>query len=163
PHSDTWSGTPREPDRAQQDRVETGQRLHAVVRHHRARPGIPLAAVVELRPPQREAVPARRRVEHLDRLGGDVHADAVSGNGGDVVASCGGPGAPLRPRVHRITAMYLVSRNSSMPTVPPSRPRPDCFTPPNGAAGLDTMPWFKPTMPVSSRSLTRRARLTSLV
>ena len=31
--------------------------------------------------------------------------------------------------------MYLVSRNSSMPAKPPSRPKPDCFIPPNGAAG----------------------------
>src|SRR3712207_6969375 len=32
------------------------------------------------------------------------------------------------------SATYLTSRNSSMPRRPPSRPRPDCFTPPNGAA-----------------------------
>ena len=38
------------------------------------------------------------------------------------------------------TATYFVSRYSSMPTRPPSRPRPDCFTPPNGAAGFETIP-----------------------
>src|SRR5258708_4318566 len=31
--------------------------------------------------------------------------------------------------------MYLLSMNSSRPSWPPSRPRPDCLTPPNGAAG----------------------------
>ena len=39
---------------------------------------------------------------------------------------------------------YLVSRYSSMPSRPPSRPKPDCLTPPNGAAGLETMPWLMP-------------------
>ena len=37
-------------------------------------------------------------------------------------------------------ATYWYSRNSSIPTRPPSRPSPDCLTPPNGAAGLDTRP-----------------------
>ena len=44
------------------------------------------------------------------------------------------------------TPTYLVSRYSSMPSAPPSRPKPDAFTPPNGAAGLDTMPWLIPTI-----------------
>ena len=34
---------------------------------------------------------------------------------------------------------------------------------PNGAAGFDTIPWSSPIMPVSSASLTRRARFRSLV
>ena len=46
---------------------------------------------------------------------------------------------------------------------PPSRPSPDCLTPPNGAAGLDTTPWLSPTMPVSMASPTRSARRRSLV
>src|SRR5699024_10386235 len=58
---------------------------------------------------------------------------------------------------------YFVSRNSSIPTLPPSRPIPECFTPPNGAAGLDTTPWLRPTMPASNASLTRKARLRSWV
>ena len=33
------------------------------------------------------------------------------------------------------------------------------MTPPNGAAGLDTMPWLMPTIPVSSPSATRMARV----
>ena len=37
-----------------------------------------------------------------------------------------------------------------MPTFPPSRPSPDCLTPPKGAAGLDTRPVLRPTMPTSS-------------
>ena len=36
------------------------------------------------------------------------------------------------------TATYLTSRFSSMPRRPPSLPRPDCFIPPNGAAGFET-------------------------
>ena len=43
-----------------------------------------------------------------------------------------------------------MSRNSSIPTRPPSRPSPDSLTPPNGAAGLDTAPVLTPTIPVSS-------------
>ena len=39
-----------------------------------------------------------------------------------------------------------------MPSRPPSRPNPECLTPPNGAAGFDTTPWLMPTMPVSSCS-----------
>ena len=35
---------------------------------------------------------------------------------------------------------YFVSRYSSMPSSPPSRPKPEAFTPPKGAAGFDTMP-----------------------
>src|SRR5690606_6959608 len=42
-----------------------------------------------------------------------------------------------------LMAMYLVSCSSSIRTVPPSRLRSDCFTPPNGVSGLDTMPWFR--------------------
>ena len=42
--------------------------------------------------------------------------------------------APIELPADQRIAMptYLVSRNSSMPTAPPSRPRPDCLTPPNG-------------------------------
>jgi hypothetical protein len=63
----------------------------------------------------------------------------------------------------RLTATYFVSRYSSMPSWPPSRPKPDCFTPPKGAEAFETMPWFRPTMPVSSPSTTLRARLRSRV
>ena len=48
-----------------------------------------------------------------------------------------------------------------MPSAPPSRPKPEALTPPNGAAGLDTIPWLRPIMPVSSFSQTRNARLRS--
>ncbi len=81
----------------------------------------------------------------------------------------GGAGLPgsanpaLTSRPYRLMATYFVSRYSSIPSGPPSRPNPDCLMPPNGAAGLETMPWLSPTIPVSSRSHTRRARLRSLV
>ena len=67
------------------------------------------------------------------------------------------------PPAQRFIATYLISRYSWMPSAPPSRPKPDCLTPPNGAAGLDTRPWLRPTMPVSSPSTTRNARLMSRV
>src|SRR6266508_2554503 len=70
-------------------------------------------------------------------------------------------GDPLAAQ--RFMATYLISRYSAMPSAPPSRPKPDCLTPPNGAAGLDTIPWFRPTMPVSRPSTTRKARLRSRV
>src|SRR5204862_4808573 len=65
--------------------------------------------------------------------------------------------------VYRLTATYLVSRYSSIPSGPPSRPKPDCLIPPNGAAGFETMPWLRPTIPVSSRSTTLSARRKSFV
>ena len=58
---------------------------------------------------------------------------------------------PLAERaewVHIAIATYLIARYSSMPSGPPSRPKPEALTPPNGAAGLETMPWLRPTMPV---------------
>ena len=64
---------------------------------------------------------------------------------------------------HQLVAMYLVSVNSRSPSCAPSRPMPDCFTPPNGAAGSDTRPRLSPTMPASSASDTRRPRLRSRV
>ena len=70
---------------------------------------------------------------------------------------------PRANTAYQSTAMYLLSVNSSRPSWPPSRPRPDCLTPPNGAAGSDTMPRLTPTMPVSSASDTRSARRRSAV
>ena len=56
-----------------------------------------------------------------------------------------------------------LSRKSSRPSWPPSRPMPLCLMPPNGAAGSETRPRLRPTMPASSRSLTRRPRARSPV
>lgn len=53
------------------------------------------------------------------------------------IATHNGGRPPAQPT---LMPMYFVSRNSSMPTAPPSRPSPDALTPPNGAAGLDTTP-----------------------
>ena len=53
------------------------------------------------------------------------------------------------------TDTYCVSKNSIMPSWAPSRPRPDCLMPPNGAAGSETMPRLSPIMPKSSFSETR--------
>src|SRR5262249_52423786 len=53
---------------------------------------------------------------------------------------------------------YLISRNSSSPYFDPSRPRPDSFTPPNGATSVEMIPVLRPTMPYSSASATRQMR-----
>ncbi len=60
-------------------------------------------------------------------------------------------------------ATYVVSRYSSIPSKPPSRPNPLAFTPPNGAAGLETRPVLMPTMPKSSDSASRIVRARSRV
>src|SRR5205823_1637239 len=54
--------------------------------------------------------------------------------------------------------MYLISRNSSMPYFEPSRPRPDCLTPPKGATSVVISPLLTPTIPYSSASATRQTR-----
>src|SRR5689334_5824264 len=59
------------------------------------------------------------------------------------------------------SSMYFTSRYSSSPYFEPSRPRPDCLTPPNGATSVEMMPTFAPTMPASMRSATRKMRPTS--
>src|SRR5262245_24454179 len=64
---------------------------------------------------------------------------------------------------HHVTEMYCVSMNSISPSCAPSLPMPDCFVPPNGAAGSETSPRLSPIMPKSSCSDTRMPRLMSLV
>src|SRR6185295_17714901 len=64
---------------------------------------------------------------------------------------------------HQLTAMYLLSVKARRPSTPPSRPSPLSLTPPNGAAGSDTSPRLRPTIPASIRSLTRRPRARSAV
>ncbi len=39
-----------------------------------------------------------------------------------------------------MSATYFVLRYSSIPSGPPSRPKPDCLAPPNGAAALEIDP-----------------------
>src|SRR3954463_15071516 len=70
--------------------------------------------------------------------------------------------APARD-AYQLTEMYCVSMNSSRPSCAPSRRGPDCFVPPNGAAGSETSPRLRPIMPKSSFSETRMPRLRSLV
>ena len=41
---------------------------------------------------------------------------------------------------HRLIATYFVSRYSSIPSAPPSRPQPECLMPPKGAAPFETTP-----------------------
>jgi hypothetical protein len=66
-----------------------------------------------------------------------------------------------RPRsayVGQSTERYCVSVNSSRPARAPSRPKPDCFIPPNGADGSDTRPRLIPIIPASIFSPMRSAR-----
>jgi hypothetical protein len=88
----------------------------------------------------RRSIPAGKA---RPRLGGDPPGDPGPGPGRRL------PRADIRriisrPRAvawrQRFMATYLVSRYSAIPSRPPSRPNPDCLTPPNGAAGLETMP-----------------------
>src|SRR5690606_35195474 len=64
-------------------------------------------------------------------------------------------------RNYSLKQRYLISIYSSNPCLEPSRPIPDCLTPPNGAAALETNPVLTPTIPDSSCSATRQQRLTS--
>src|SRR5262249_3313506 len=75
---------------------------------------------------------------------------------------CPTSGRSLAPP-QALIATYFVSRYSPMPSKPPSRPNPDCLTPPKGGAGLETAPWLRPTIPLSSPSHTRNARDRSRV
>src|SRR5262249_20203871 len=75
---------------------------------------------------------------------------------------CPGSFRSLTP-AQTLIATYFVSSYSPMPSKPPSRPKPDCLTPPKGAAGLETTPWLRPTIPVSSPSHMRNARDRSRV
>ena len=72
-------------------------------------------------------------------------------------------GPALHAPRHQLTAMYLVSVNSSNPSWPPSRPIPDCLTPPKGAAGSETTPRLIPIIPASRASATRSERRRSRV
>src|SRR5580658_8974931 len=61
---------------------------------------------------------------------------------------------------HRQSCRLLISRNSSKPHLPYSRPRPDCLKPPKGAVGLKAPPLMA-ICPVRMRRATRLARSAS--
>jgi len=61
------------------------------------------------------------------------------------------------------THTYFISINSSIPYNEPSRPSPDCLTPPNGATSVEIRPVLTPTMPTSSASAVRQTRFRSRV
>lgn len=64
---------------------------------------------------------------------------------------------------HQISSRqtYLISRNSSIPYFPPSRPIPDSFTPPKGTLSPAIIPVLTPMIPYSSASDTLHMRLIS--
>src|SRR5262245_10512940 len=96
------------------------------------------------------AIGARLAVDHRAEI-----APGADQAAGDIAVGIG--------RAHHVTEMYCVSRNSISPSCAPSRPMPDCFMPPNGAAGSETSPRLRPIMPKSSCSETRIPRFMSLV
>ncbi len=62
---------------------------------------------------------------------------------------------PARPSGHRPPMhRYFTSTYSSMPYFEPSRPSPDCLTPPKGATSVVMRPVLMPTMPYSRPSAT---------
>jgi len=71
--------------------------------------------------------------------------------------------ADFRAQLMLPMQIYLSSRNSSTPYFDPSLPRPDCFTPPNGATSVEIIPSFTPTKPYSRDSETRHERGMLLV
>ena len=98
---------------------------------------------------------ARRPADAGTPAGGEAHR--VRGDASDAAALTRSIRlsqiCQIPPR-HR----YLISRNSSSPYFDPSRPRPDSFTPPNGATSVEMMPVLMPTIPYSSASATRQIR-----
>src|SRR6478672_10847379 len=131
--------------------------------------------------PAEPAVPRRGRGDALGaprstaRSGGATHrwpltdgifparADAKvpdTPGAGDLLRLLSGRVGPSR---YLVSAMYFVSRYSSMPSNPPSLPKPDSLTPPNGAAASEITPRLTPTMPDSTPSATRSALSRSRV
>src|SRR4051794_19487075 len=49
-----------------------------------------------------------------------------------------------RPKTHTDRQTYLIARYSSMPYLDPSRPKPEVFTPPNGASAVEMRPVLTP-------------------
>lgn len=74
-----------------------------------------------------------------------------------------GDGNLKRRGYARGTKVYFVVRYSSMPSNEPSRPMPDCLTPPKGAAAFEMTPALRPIMPVCSFSIMRMPRARSWV
>ena len=110
----------------------------------------------------------RRRRDHHPRRRGDRRAP---GPPRARRAPAGGPRVAGRLR-HTSSAngkggqpktTFLRRTNSSMPARPPSRPKPLCFTPPNGALGDMAGNPLTITVPTSSRRATRCARDASRV
>jgi len=85
------------------------------------------------------------RVGRAGAAGGADDDDAARGGNVSGLHVLGQAGVAACPSPPRFT--YLVSRYSSMPLRPPSRPSPDCLTPPNAASAVDITPVLMLTMP----------------
>src|SRR5580692_9478558 len=127
-------------------------------RHHRAG-----AFALDVGSDLHRHLAVRAIIDHALRILAAIPVAAVDPRA-DIAPSADQPlRGGLRFSAHHVTETYCVSRNSSMPSWAPSRPRPDCLVPPNGAAGSETRPRLSPIMPKSSCSETRMPRLKSLV
>src|ERR1700739_861384 len=108
--------------------------------HHRAG-----ALALDVRGDLHRHLAVRAVIDHTLRIGAAVPVGAVDARA-DIAPGADQP-RPRRLRfaalpAHHVTETYWVSINSIMPSCAPSRPRPDCLVPPNGAAGSDTRPRF---------------------
>ncbi len=81
------------------------------------------------------------------RIRGDLPGAvlAVVGDHANIMAVFARRRKPFLPQTPQDT--YLISVYSCMTYLPPSRPKPDCFTPPKGACAAEGAPSLAPTMP----------------
>ncbi len=109
----------------------------------------------------RDAIQQPERVD-LDLARGVVHHPAAGGAGLLVGGPIIHPKAPTR-RYTNPHDTYFTLVYSSITYFPPSRPKPECFTPPNGAWGVEGAASLAPTMPYCRASAVRIRRVASLV
>src|SRR5207248_7332650 len=99
---------------------------------------------------------------HLRALGGEPAA----GGQADPATAAGDHGHPIPQPVHYFSVLmktFLTSVNPASASGPSSRPRPDCFIPPNGVQ-YRTDEWeLTLSVPVSTARAIRSARPTSRV
>jgi hypothetical protein len=114
------------------------------------------ASLPAMHQPQRRAArrgAIRPTTRGPSRLSSSVSARCRSRRSGPRRASCGAQTPASRT--------YFSSTNSAMPWCEPSRPMPDCLTPPNGATSTPSNAVLTPTMPHSSASATLTTRRRS--
>src|SRR5471030_740317 len=147
---------------AKVDRVETLELFEPVVGHH-----LPVfQVVIAVRPvehfdAQIQLPLLRGLLQHPQAFRQDFLADTIAGNRGDSEYLAHQSWLPMSVNYSPPMWKALTSRYSSRPYLLPSRPRPDCLMPPNGATSMEMMPVLSPTMPNSSASPNRHERRKS--